>query len=230
MNWTQKHDQFCLENKLTPTAKLLWQWLVHNYKTEEVIEPELELEFNAWIKKHFGKGRSPNTIKDAFNRLIECEAIQKIKQWNWHEVRIITFPPYFFRVKKNLRNRHQIDERQPSNDLSTETPHSSSSIDINHYSVIEEEDIAEGEKVLDTCEFAGIVFNPIQSPEILQYSFEDVEAAIALFRQRGGHKKIKNPQGWLLQCLRREWFVESQSWSFSDLLSAFKTHISYCPQ
>jgi hypothetical protein len=51
MNWTQKHDQFCLENKLTPTAKLLWQWLVHNYKTEEVIEPELELEFNAWIKK-----------------------------------------------------------------------------------------------------------------------------------------------------------------------------------
>jgi 5'-3' exonuclease len=40
MNWTEKHDQFCLENKLTPTAKLLWQWLVHNYKSEEEVEPE----------------------------------------------------------------------------------------------------------------------------------------------------------------------------------------------
>jgi hypothetical protein len=136
MNWTEKHDQFCLENKLTPTAKLLWQWLVHNYKSEEEVEPDLQTQFNAWIKKHLGKERSPNTIKDALNRLIECGAIRKIKQWNWHEVRIITFPPYFFRVKKNSQNRHQIDKTQHSNDQSTETGDSSSS-NINHDPIID---------------------------------------------------------------------------------------------
>ena len=224
MNWTEKHDQFCLENKLTPTAKLLWQWLVHNYKSEEEVEPDLQTQFNAWIKKHLGKERSPNTIKDALNRLIECGAIRKIKQWNWHEVRIITFPPYFFRVKKNSQNRHQIDKTQHSNDQSTETGDSSSS-NINHDPIIDEEAVAEGEKVLDACEAAGIVFNPIKSPEILQYCLEEVQLAIELFQQRGGHRKIKNAQGWLLQCLRKYWFDEAQGWSFSDLLAAF--NLSY---
>ncbi|MBO1050405.1 MAG: hypothetical protein HEQ10_23130 [Dolichospermum sp. DEX182a] len=220
MNWTQNHDQFCLENKLTPTAKLLWQWLVHNYKSEEEVEPDLQAQFNAWIKKHLGKERSPNTIKDALNRLIECGAIRKIKQWNWHEVRIIFFPPYFFVVKKNSQNRHQIDKTQPSNNQSTETPPCSSS-NINHDPIIDEEDVAEGEKVLDACEAAGIVFNPIKSPEILQYCLEEVQLAIELFQQRGGHQKIKNPQGWLLQCLRKYWFDEPQGWTFSDLIAAF---------
>lgn len=225
--WTEKHDQFCLENELTPSAKLLWQFLVHRYKENEEIEPDLDKEFNAWVKKYRKDPFSINTIKTAFNRLIECEAIRKIKQWSWHEVRIITFPPYFFRVKKNSQNHHQIDKKQPSKPHSTETPLGSSSIDINHDPDIEEEIIAECEKVLDACESAGIVFNPIQSPQILDYPLEDVKMAIALFHQRGGHKKIKNPQGWLLQCLRREWFFEAQGWSFSDLLSALKTHLSY---
>lgn len=26
--WTDKHDAFCLKNKLTSCAKLLWQWLI----------------------------------------------------------------------------------------------------------------------------------------------------------------------------------------------------------
>jgi hypothetical protein len=128
-------------------------------------------------------------------------------------------------VKKNSQNRHQIDKTQPSNDQSTETPPSSSSIDINHDPIIDEEAVAEGEKVLDACEAAGIVFNPIKSPEILQYCLEEVQLAIELFQQRGGHQKIKNAQGWLLQCLRKYWFDEAQGWSFSDLLAAF--NLSY---
>jgi hypothetical protein len=226
MNWTEKHDQFCLENKLTPSAKLLWQFLVHRYDENEEIEPDLDQEFNAWVKKYRQEPFSINTIKTAFNRLVDCEAIRKIKQWSWREVRIITFPPYFFRVKKNLRNRHLIDEKQPSNDLSTETGDSSSSIDINH-DLIHEEVIGECEQILDECESAGIVFNPIQSPEILNYSIEDVKLAIALFQKRGGHNKISNPQGWLLACLRRRWFEQASEWSFSDLLTALKAHLSY---
>ncbi|WP_016951242.1 hypothetical protein [Anabaena sp. PCC 7108] len=215
MNWTKAHDEFCLENSIPPAAKLLWQWLVSIGKQEEELEPELKKEFNLWVEKHRGKGFHVNTIKNALSRLVDCGVVQILKQWSWHEVRIITFPLDFFKVKKNSQNRHSIDKRQPSNDISTEKGECSSSNNS-----ISEEDILEHEQVLTECEKVGIVFNPIQSPEILKYSLEDVKLAIALFFKRGGHEKIKNPQGWLLQCLRRCWYEQAQNWSFTDLLSA----------
>jgi hypothetical protein len=28
MNWTKKHTKFSVQNRLTPTARELWQWLL----------------------------------------------------------------------------------------------------------------------------------------------------------------------------------------------------------
>ncbi|MBD2692643.1 hypothetical protein [Anabaena catenula] len=215
MTWTNKHDAFCLENHIPPAAKLLWQWLLHHHKESEELEPELKKEFNAWVQKHRGRGYHVNTIKTALARLIDCRVVQVLKQWSWHEVRIITRPLDFFKPKKNSQNRHQIDKRQPSNDISTEKEVCSSSNNS-----ISEEQILEHEQVLTECENVGIVFDPIGSPEILNYCHEEVKLAIALFHKRGGHEKIKNPQGWLLQCLRRCWYDQPKNWSFTDLLIA----------
>jgi hypothetical protein len=83
------------------------------------------------------------------------------------------------------------------------------------------------ESVLSECEKAGIVFDPKQSPEILEYAIEEVKSAIALFHSRGGHetdwrgkRKIKNPQGWLLACLRKRWYDQADQWTFTGLLAA----------
>ncbi|MBW4477866.1 MAG: hypothetical protein KME54_13595 [Tolypothrix brevis GSE-NOS-MK-07-07A] len=42
--WTDKYDAYCLEHGLTPSAKLLWQWLVYQGENQE-LEPELKEEF-----------------------------------------------------------------------------------------------------------------------------------------------------------------------------------------
>lgn len=228
--WTLKHDAFCLEHKLTGTAKLLWQWLLANYKEDQDIEPDLEKDFNSWVEKHLGKRRHVNTIKNALNQLIECQVVQLVKKWNWHEVRIAIFPPNWFKPKKtkNSQNNHPIDEKQPSNPENIEDGIYSSSIDISCLeppdtppeNIISEDDIAEYEQVLTECENAGIVFNPVQSPEILNYSLEEVKMAIALFKKKGVHQKIHNPQGWLLLCLRRRWYDQARNWSMTDLFTA----------
>jgi archaellum component FlaC len=152
--WTPKHDAFCLEHKLQPAAKLLWQWLLANYQEDQEIEPHLEDDFNSWVEKYRGKGFSINTIKNALNRLVECQAVQMLKKWKWYEVRIVVFPPNWFKpkLKKNSQNSYQIDEIQPSNPVYTENEVCSSNIDIPS-----EDDIVEYEQVLTECENAGMI-------------------------------------------------------------------------
>ncbi|HLO84909.1 MAG TPA: hypothetical protein VK203_07840 [Nostocaceae cyanobacterium] len=214
--WTSKHDAFCLENRVTPSAKLLWHWLEALAKGnhDQELEPDLK-DFNKWVEKHRGKGFCRLTLKNALAQLIDLRVVDLIKQFTWSIVRIATRPLEWLKPKKNLRQRNKNYAQQPSNQQNTDDAQYSSS----NYSLSEEE-LAEHEAVLTECENAGIVFDPIQSPEILDYTHEEVKAAIKLFHQRGGHKKIKNPQGWLIGCLRRRWYEQPQGWSFIDLLTA----------
>lgn len=214
MKWTAKHDAFCLEEGLPPAAKLLWQWLLHHHDQDEEIEPDLK-DFNNWVKKHRGKPYCRQTLKDALAKLVDCRIVQVVKQFKWSIARIVTRPLDWLKPKKNLHKRNKNCAQQHSNDLNTENQECSSSIDP-----LNEEMIAEGEQILTECENVGIVFDPIQSPEILNYPLEEVKMAIAHFQKRGGHEKIKNPQGWLLQCLRKYWYDQPEHWSFADLLIA----------
>jgi hypothetical protein len=214
MKWTAKHDAFCLEEGLPPAAKLLWQWLLHHHDQDEEIEPDLK-DFNNWVKKHRGKPYCRQTLKDALAKLVDCRIIQVVKKFTWSIARIVTRPLDWLKPKKNLHKRNQNCAQQPSNDVSTKDEDYSSSNNL-----LSEEMIIEGEQILTECENVGIVFDPIQSPEILNYHLEDVKLAIAHFQKRGGHEKVKNPQGWLLKCLREYWYDQPDSWSFSDLLIA----------
>jgi hypothetical protein len=212
--WTERHDAFCLENKITPAAKFLWQWLIRGGKVGEETEPDLS-EFNDWVQKHRGKGYSRPTLKTALAQLVECRVVQIIKKFTWAIARIITRPLDWLKPRKNFPNRPKTFNLPTPNDLTAEQ-----GVDSSSNTSFSCEAVAE-------CENAGIPFDPEKSPEILEYTLESVKAAIALFKERGGHetdwrgrRKIRNPQGWLLKCLRLGWAEEVNSWSFASLLAA----------
>lgn len=214
--WTSEHDAYCLENRITPAAKLLWHWLTILGKGnhDQELEPDLK-DFNRWVEKHRGKGFCRLTLKNALSQLIDLRVVDLIKQFTWSIVRIATRPLDWLKPKKNLRHRNKTYNPQAPNQQDADGDSCSSS-----NSTLTEEELAEHEAVLTECENAGIPFSPTQSPEILEYTHEEVKAAISLFNQRGGHKKIKNPQGWLINCLRRRWYEQAQSWSWVELLTA----------
>lgn len=195
-NWSQKHEEFCLENQIPPAAKLLWQWLILQGIGEET-EPDLA-EFNDWVKRHRGKGYCRLTLKNALSKLIDCRIVNLVKQYTWRIVKIITRPLEWLLPKKNLQNQNQIYDPQTSNPQSTENEVNSSSYPHNVENTKEE--------ILEICNEAGINFNPNKPADVFKYSVEEIRLAVAAFWLRGGHEKINNPQGWLVDCLRwRYW-------------------------
>ncbi len=112
--WTDKHDEFCLENGFTPCAKLLWQWILR----QKDDEPDLK-DFNNWVAQHRSKPFCRLTIKTAFNQLVESRVIQLVKQFTWHLVRIVTRTIEDLFPKKNLRSNNQIYVLPTSNDSSS---------------------------------------------------------------------------------------------------------------
>lgn len=189
--WSQKHEEFCLANRIPPAAKLLWQWLISQGQCEET-EPDLS-EFNDWVKKHRGKGYSRPTLKNALAKLISCGVVSLIRQYTWKIVKIITRPLEWLQPKKNLQKQNEIYASQTSNPQFTENQVNSSSSSYN--------DAGTKEEILEICNGAGISFNPNKPAKIFSYSLEDIKQAIAMFHLRGGHEKHFNPQGWLITCL-----------------------------
>lgn len=81
-------------------------------------------------------------------------------------------------------------------------------------------------EILKLCLEHGIYFDPDKktTQELFNYDIEDIKAALAHFVKRGGHetdaqgnRKIPNPQGWLISCLR-EGYWEDYEMTFSDAL------------
>lgn len=65
----------------------------------------------------------------------------------------------------------------------------------------------ENEK-LDLVDGAGIALNPQLSRELMNYTLEQVKAAVDHYREVKRSKgERKNPAGWLTDCLRNQWAV-----------------------
>ncbi|AFY54641.1 hypothetical protein Riv7116_2110 [Rivularia sp. PCC 7116] len=106
--WTYKHDEFCLQNSISPAAKLLWQWLIKKGYIGES-EPDLK-DFNKWVSRNRSKGAyCRNTLKDAFNKLVESRAINLVKKYTWNIVKIVTRPIEYLKPKKKLQKRNIFD-------------------------------------------------------------------------------------------------------------------------
>ena len=49
--WTDKHDAYCLEHRIAPSAKLLWQWLLARSEAPEQ-EPDFLQELGDLLRRH----------------------------------------------------------------------------------------------------------------------------------------------------------------------------------
>ncbi|WP_427159416.1 hypothetical protein ACQFX9_25855 [Aliinostoc sp. HNIBRCY26] len=204
--WTEAHDAYCLENKITPAAKLLWQWLIRQGIGDE-IEPDLK-EFNHWVEKHRGKPYHRDTLKDALSQLISCRVVQLAKQFTWNIVRIITRPLDWLKPRKNSSTHNKNCDSPPSNPQSADDTHNSSSIP----SI----DTASRQEILAVCAENGIFYHPDKPAKIFNYSLDDVLLAISVYKLRSHQERIRNPQGWLIDCL--EWrYWEDMTWAWGEL-------------
>jgi hypothetical protein len=203
--WTTAHDAYCLSNKLEGCAKLIWQWL--NAHSDQQHEPDLA-DFNKWVRKHRGKPFHRDTIKLAWQKLIDSRIINPLKRFTWKVWRIglksisslIDSKP---RPRKSSRLHKQI------RDLGAETAESSSRV-INSSSLIN----PDTRQILRECEQAGFNFVLEENPRVLAYSLELVQIAIAYFEFRHPNQqardKIRSCEGWLIYCLEHETWKENQ--------------------
>ncbi|HLO88744.1 MAG TPA: hypothetical protein VK203_27570 [Nostocaceae cyanobacterium] len=93
-------------------------------------------------------------------------------------------------------------------------------------------------EILKLCLEAGIYFDPKKSTtqELFDHEIEDIKKALNYFVKRGGTDKnrrgesiIKNPQGWLLECLRNEYWSEYEI-SLDEALLAIASHLPSIPR
>ncbi len=208
--WTDKHEQFCFENKLCPCARALWQWLL-KHKDDE---PDLK-EFNKYVSKHRGKPYCRPHLKAAFNQLIECRVIRLVKTFTWHLVRIVTRTIADLFPKKNCRHQHKSYAEQPSNQEIAKK-NKTEAYNNTKYSYTD----TEKREILLECGKEGIFFNPKKESDLFKYSREDITHALLFYRglDQRSKKYIYNPPGWFLVCLEYKYW-ECSNLDFGGFLS-----------
>jgi hypothetical protein len=110
--WTKKHDDFCLEHQITPSAQLLWRWLMTEGQPGDRIEIDLKLEFNIWVAKHrIQGGFSPPTLKTALDQLESAGVIVIERTYTW-SIHAVVYRALKW-LKNNSRNKKEIYVESP---------------------------------------------------------------------------------------------------------------------
>ena len=213
--WTDEHREFCVKHKFPASVMFLWQWILG---TQVGNNPEVEFNlktFNAWVEQQRGKPLDVKTLKSAARRLLGSEAFKELKcdgfKWNWKRwIMMPLNPPNrpVIRQRKSSAGGGEVDNLPPSNPQSVDEKGIAAA--ASHQVCVSQSE------VLETCEQAGIPFRPEEAGNLLKNSIEQVQKAIAHFQKRGGHDKIENPQGWLIECLRRRWWEGDEYYSMHN--------------
>ncbi|HBL14347.1 MAG TPA: hypothetical protein DD379_23760 [Cyanobacteria bacterium UBA11162] len=225
MTWTTKHLGFCIEKGFTPTAIKFYEWLLTemNEGAEEIVDLR---DFNKWVTAKRGKPHDNRIVRRAVDQLIEAGVIIHTKKftsfvWKW-TVKSIDF--LLNPKPKKSQKRTPIPKKQPSNPSNTEPCGQAATTDlISALFGVNDEVASNLEQCLTICENAGINYEPEAAAEVLTYvEPEDLKKALALFHKRGGHQKIRNPEGWLRKCLERDWWEPPQRMGLIDVLLSLK--------
>jgi len=196
--WTEKHDEFCLENRIKPSAKLLWQWLIRQSKVSSEIEPDLK-DFNAWVTKYRRDAYCRDTLKDALQQLIDLRVIHLARRFSWHVVRLVTRSLEDLFPRKKSRQREEIPPLPTPNPQSSEaaTKQQQQSFPI-------QDNVAE-------LRSAGFDFDESDT-EVVNRPNNEIKLALEVFKLRGGFEKIHdNPEGWIRTCLRERYWEEDRN-------------------
>ncbi|NJN13236.1 MAG: hypothetical protein HC836_18045 [Richelia sp. RM2_1_2] len=207
--WTYKHDEYCLENGITPSAKLLWQWLVKKgYVSQEIIDLK---EFNGWVAKHRLKGAFSNkALKLAFNKLIECRAINLLKGYTWNIVKIITRPIEY------LKPRKKVQKRDIFSNLDGSKPSKYNVVDLQQQQLR----IVENKITFSRygIHFDGDELEVLDRPKneillsIVCYQIADESRITHGNELKITRGKINNPEGWIRTCLRRRYWDKPRTY------------------
>ncbi len=208
--WTHKHEEFCLQNQIPRFAQLLWEWLIKKGEVDKETEPDLK-DFNNWIGKHRGRKYCRNTLKSAFNKLVECRVVNLVKRYTWHIVKIVTRPIEYLKPKRKLQKQNIFDNLD-----------SSKGKFYNDVSLQQQQKLIINNKLLFSQ--YGINFNQdelevLKRPKnevllaITCYQIRDRGVVTCLNQRRITRGKIKNPEGWIRNCLRKRLWDEPRMYS-----------------
>lgn len=191
--WTKRHQEICLEEKLPPAAVHLWQWLNRRSKYE-ALEVDLK-NFNKFIEKKRLVPYHRETVKSAIARLVEIGVIVGRKiggYWNIWDLEVL-----------DPSRKFEPAQEKEGSEPAPETTESVSEAEQQKNVFMQQQPL-----IARLLEEHGI---PISQDLVKRYHFRDLEewkSAIVLFYCRGGHKDIGNPVGWLSQCLKYRWWEE----------------------
>jgi hypothetical protein len=231
-NWTRKHNKFSVQNRLTPTARELWQWLLDEMPEGNHETIDLR-DFNKWVKRTRGFPHDRKTVKSAAAQLREKGVLTNAKSytpyvWKWtlEPIRILV-PPPFRRPQKRTILQPPIPNLDPSNPESVKNE----VITTTTFLDLDLEDVQEQEfsQKLEACQKAGIYYLPKDAQFLHNFSFQEVLEAINYFlNNRDG---VRKPEGWFRVCLEDNWVEKEKErhqllfgWSTGGLFEA----IRYC--
>lgn len=208
--WTYKHDEYCLENQITPSAKLLWQWLVKKgYFQEEIIDLK---DFNKWVGKHRIQGSYCNkSVKNAFNKLVECRVINRLKDFTWNFVKIVTRPLEYLKSRRKVQKRDifsSLDKSKGTNavDVSLQQQHiriRDNQLLFSKYGIHFDETETE---VLDRPKNEILL-------SIVCYQIADESRITQANQVTVTRGKVQNPPGWIRTCLRRRYWDKPDTYN-----------------
>lgn len=227
-NWTRKHTKFSVQNRLTPTARELWQWLLDEMPegNNEIIDLR---DFNKWVLRTRGFPHDRKTVKSAAQQLIDKGVLTNTKSytayvWKWtlQPIRVL-MPPPFRQPQKKSTSQLEIPNLDPSKPQSVQDPV------ITTTTFNDDAEPGDFEQKLEACQKAGIYYCPKDADFLQKFSLQEVIKAIFYFLfNRDG---VRNPEGWFRICLEDNWAGKEEQrhqhrlqWSTEGLFEA----IRYC--
>lgn len=211
--WTDKHDTFCLENKVNKVAQHLWRFFELQLKKHPHAERELCVgidEFEDYITEKCGKPFTRSWVRQELEKLQSLRVVKIIKQFGrgaragfklvLKQVESL-FPP-----KKNPKRNLHVEEVTFNLDASNETTvgdgdnsSSNSTSNITNNSTEElpniptetmvHEEIERRYELLELCARHGIYYYPDkpQSEALFGFNIDELQLALKHFEKSGGH-------------------------------------------
>jgi hypothetical protein len=235
-NWTRKHIKFSVQNRLTPTARELWQWLLDEMPegSSEIIDLR---DFNKWVKRTRGFPHDPKTVKNAAQQLRDKGVLinatsytANVWKWTLQPIRVLV-PPPFRRPQKRTMFQPEIPDLNPSNAVEVENQDITTTtfLDLDLQDAQENAQEQEFEQKLEACQKAGIYYLPKDAKFLRNFSLQEVLKAINYFLSN--RESVYKPEGWFRVCLEDNWAQKEEErhqlrlgWSTEGLFEA----IRYC--
>lgn len=212
--WTQKHQELCLKYGIKAAYQQFWYWLINYAKPGKVIEITLH-EFNAWVEKQTGESLSQRHLKNLIKRLLDFGLVKLLKKYNWHEFKLIIKPIEWLEPRK-IQAEQKSENFTNSSTLAAQPQENTSenSQDVNqqqHISSPINTHVSEETKneIKQLCLSADIHLP--DKCEIYYYPKEKITIALGFLLLRNKRDTIPNRIGWLIDCLRWEYWEEPEN-------------------